>query len=84
MLVATIQRLLSWLTLSRWSMDAYGTTVNLNSLPLQPGMLRLPNPPAEYTYMPIHLLSRWLILVVYMVVCLGLTAWQLKRRDRQI
>ena len=80
----TAQRVLSWLTISRWSMDAYGTTVNLNSLPLQPGMLRLPNPPAEYTYTPIHLLSRWLVLVAYMVVCLILTAWLLKRRDRQV
>jgi len=80
----SLQRVLSWLTISRWSMDAYGTTVNLNSLPLQPGMLRLPNPPVEYTFTPLHLLSRWLILVVYMLVCLGLTAWLLKRRDRQI
>jgi hypothetical protein len=30
------------------------------------------------------LLSRWLILLAYMAVCLGITAWQLKRRDRQI
>jgi ABC-type multidrug transport system ATPase subunit len=80
----TAQRVLSWLTISRWAMDAYGTTVNLNSLPLQPGMLRLPNPPAEYSFTAQHLLSRWLILVAYMVVCLGLTAWQLKRRDRQV
>lgn len=80
----SLQRLLSWLTISRWAMDAYGTTINLNDLPLQPGMLRLPNPPAEYTYTAAHLISRWLILIVYMLACLGLTAWLLKRRDRQI
>lgn len=80
----TIQRILSWLTISRWAMDAYGTTVHLNSLPLQPGMLRLPNPPAEYTFTPLHIISRWLILLVYMVVCLVLTGWMLKRRDRQV
>jgi len=78
----TIQRLLSWFTISRWAMDAYGTTVNLNDLPFQPGMLRVPK--EEYTFTATHLLSSWLILLAYMAVCLGVTAWQLKRRDRQI
>lgn len=80
----TIQRVVSWLTISRWSMDAYGTSVNLNDLPLQPGMLRLPNPPAEYTYTAEHLLSRWLILVIYMLVCLGIAALLLRQRDRRV
>jgi ABC-type multidrug transport system ATPase subunit len=79
----TIQRVLSWLTISRWAMDAYGATVDLNSLPFQPGFGRLPNPPAEYSPTLAHLLGRWLILVAYMAVCLLLTAWLLKRRDRQ-
>jgi ABC transport system ATP-binding/permease protein len=79
----TAQRVLSWLTVSRWAMDAYGTSVNLNDLPLQPGMLRLPNPPAEYTFTPEHLLSRWLILGGYAVACLILAGWQLKRRDER-
>ncbi|HJZ45683.1 MAG TPA: FHA domain-containing protein [Roseiflexaceae bacterium] len=78
----TIQRLLSWFTVSRWAMDAYGTTVNLNELPFQPGMLRVPKD--EYSFTGAHLLSRWLILLAYMAVCLGITAWQLKRRDRQV
>lgn len=79
----TAQRVLSWLTISRWAMDAYGTSVNLNDLPLQPGMLRLPNPPEEYTFTAAHLLSRWGILLGYMTLCILLTAWQLYRRDRQ-
>jgi ABC transport system ATP-binding/permease protein len=77
----TAQRALSWLTVSRWAMDAYGTSVNLNDLPLAPGMLRLPEPPAEYTYTPEHLLSRWVILLGYAVACLILTGWALRRRD---
>ncbi|HWQ13753.1 MAG TPA: FHA domain-containing protein [Roseiflexaceae bacterium] len=77
----TVQRALSWLTVSRWAMDAYGTSVNLNDLPLQPGMLRLPNPPAEYTYTAEHLLSRWVILAGYAVACLIVTGWLLKRQD---
>jgi ABC-type transport system involved in multi-copper enzyme maturation permease subunit len=80
----TIQRLLSWLTISRWAMDAYGATVDINSLPFQPGFGHLPNPPAEYSPTLTNLLSRWGILLLYMIVCLGLTAWLLKRRDRQV
>ncbi len=78
----SVQRLLSWFTISRWAMDAYGTTVNLNELPFQPGMLRVAKD--EYAFTAGHLLSRWAILLVYMLVCLGITAWQLKRRDRQV
>jgi len=75
------QRVLSWLTVSRWAMDAYGTTVNLNDLPLAPGMLRLPDPPAEYTYSAEHLLGRWVILLGYAAACLILTGWMLRRRS---
>lgn len=78
----SVQRLLSWFTISRWAMDAYGTTVNLNELPFQPGMLRVAKD--EYAFTAGHLLSRWAILLLYMLVCLGITAWQLKRRDRQV
>ena len=63
-------------------MDAYGTTVNLNEMNFQPGMLRVVKD--EYTFTAGHLLSRWAILLVYMVVCLGITACQLKTRDRQV
>jgi hypothetical protein len=78
----TAQRALSWLTLSRWAMDAYGTTANLNEMRLAQGLLRVPKD--EYTFTAAHLLSRWLILLVYMGISLGITAWQLKRRDRQV
>lgn len=78
----TPQRALSWLTISRWAMDAFGATVNLNALPYQPGMLPLPAPPVEYSYTPEHLLSRWAILGAYALACLLVTARLLKRRDR--
>jgi len=77
----TAQRVLSWFTVSRWAMDAYGTSVNLNDLPLAPGMLRLPNPPAEYTYTAEHLLSRWIILAGYAVACLVVAGWRVRRND---
>jgi ABC-type multidrug transport system ATPase subunit len=78
----TIERLLSWFTVSRWAMDAYGTTVNLNEMNFQPGLLRVVKD--EYTFTAGHLLSRWAILLVYMAVCLGITAWRLIQRDRQV
>jgi len=86
---------LSWLTISRWSMEALGTSLNLNRL------CNLPNPddvgtvPSGctpnflavedvFTHSVTHLLGRWLILIGYALVCLGLTAWALRRRDRQM
>lgn len=86
---------LSWLTISRWSMDALGTSLDLNSL------CNLPNtddrgsvPPgctpgfleseAAFTHDLGHLLSRWAALAIYTLVCLAITAWLLRRRDRQI
>jgi hypothetical protein len=86
---------LSWLTISRWAMDALGTSIDLNSL------CNLPNiddqggvPPgctpgfleseAAFTHSPEHLLGRWAALALYALVCIGITAWLLRRRDRQV
>jgi ABC-type multidrug transport system ATPase subunit/pSer/pThr/pTyr-binding forkhead associated (FHA) protein/ABC-type multidrug transport system permease subunit len=77
----TAQRVLSWLTVSRWAMDAYGASANLGDLPFAPGMLRLPNPPAEYTYTPEHLLARWVILAGYAVICLVVAGGVLRGRE---
>jgi ABC-type multidrug transport system ATPase subunit/pSer/pThr/pTyr-binding forkhead associated (FHA) protein len=74
----TLQRILSWLTFSRWAMDAYGATVDLNALPLAPGMLPLPAPPAEYAATAATLLSRWGMLLAYAIACLGLAWWRLR------
>jgi ABC-type multidrug transport system ATPase subunit/pSer/pThr/pTyr-binding forkhead associated (FHA) protein len=86
---------LSWLTVSKWSMDALGTSLNLNALcnlpntddqgsvpaGCTPGFLETE---AVFTYTPAHLLGRWAALLVYAVACLAITAWLLKRRDRQV
>jgi ABC-type multidrug transport system ATPase subunit/ABC-type multidrug transport system permease subunit len=78
----TLQRVLSWLTISRWAMDAYGSTININALEFQPGVhLREPSP--EYLDSGPHLLSRWGVLLLMLLVYLGVTAWLLKRRDRK-
>jgi ABC-type multidrug transport system ATPase subunit len=81
---ATIQRMLSWLTISRWTMDAYGTTANLNELPLQPGFLQLATGFSEYTFTPEHLVSRWIALIIFTVICLLATALLLKRQDGRV
>ena len=86
---------LSWLTISRWSMDALGTGLNLNSLCHLPNADDAGTVPSgctpdflstedAFTHSVEHLLGRWLILVLYTLVCLGLTAWALRRRDRQM
>ncbi|NTW00575.1 MAG: FHA domain-containing protein [Oscillochloris sp.] len=86
---------LSWLTISRWSMDALGMSVNLN------GLCNLPNtdgsgsvPPgcspgfldieSAFTHDPLSLLGRWGAMVVYTLICLTITAWLLRRRSHQI
>ncbi|EFO79548.1 FHA modulated ABC efflux pump with fused ATPase and integral membrane subunits [Oscillochloris trichoides DG-6] len=86
---------LSWLTISRWAMDALGMSVDLNSL------CNLPNtdstgsvPPgcspgfldveASFTHTPAALLGRWAAMLLYSLICIAITAWLLHRRDRQI
>jgi hypothetical protein len=97
-LIFTIEGLatpLSWLTISRWSMDALGASLDLNRL------CHLPNtddrgsiPPgctpgfleteAAFSHDPLHLVGRWVILVSYAVVCLFIAGWMLRRRDRRV
>ncbi|PDW03801.1 FHA domain-containing protein [Candidatus Viridilinea mediisalina] len=84
---------LSWLTISRWAMDALGTSFDLNSLCNMPNLdNRGSVPPGctpaflssedSFTYTAGHLLSRWTALIAFSVACLGLTGWGLKKRDR--
>lgn len=86
---------LSWLTISRWSMDALGISIDLNRLcdlpntndsgglpsGCSPGFLASET---AYTHSPDQLLLRWAILLGYTLVCLLLAAWLLRRRDRQV
>jgi ABC transport system ATP-binding/permease protein len=85
---------LSWLTVSRWSMDALGTSVDLNSLcnlantdsdgSIPPGCTPLfLETEAAYLHNPFHLLSRWAALLITTLVSLGLTMIVLLRRERR-
>jgi ABC-type multidrug transport system ATPase subunit len=87
---------LSWLTISRWSLDALGTSIELKSLCYLPGFAdtlpcysrnmarQEPDPflPDAFVHEPTHLLMNWGILILYMGVCLGVTAWRLRKNVR--
>jgi ABC transport system ATP-binding/permease protein len=75
--------MLSWLAIGRWAMDAYGAIIDLNALPQFTGSPP-PSPPLDqYTHEPVHLALRWLAMAAYTLVCLGITTWLLRRKDRQ-
>jgi ABC-type multidrug transport system ATPase subunit len=85
---------LSWLTVSRWSMDALGTSVDLNSLcnlantdsdgTVPPGCTPLfLETESAYLHTPLHLISRWAALIITTLVSLALTVVVLLRRERR-
>jgi ABC transport system ATP-binding/permease protein len=77
---------LSWAMLSRWSIGAYGTIVNVNSFvpkELQKSLVtELPFPaglPYKQTFD--NLLSSWIILIIHIIVYLSITSFLQKRKD---
>ena len=69
-------RVLSWGTVSRWAMDAYGSTINLARLP----------PPArapEWAHTRDNLFLRWQILGGYTAACVVLACVILAMRDEE-
>lgn len=81
-------RFFSWLMLSRWSIGAYGTLVNVNAMvPEQPQVSGVKPTPLPFeptsTYDPTweNLLLNWGILGLHSLIYLGLTLWRQKRKD---
>jgi ABC-type multidrug transport system ATPase subunit len=74
----TTTRVLSWFTVSRWALDAYGTTVNLGRIPPPERTF-----PSEYTFTRDNLLLKWQILGGYTAVCFVLACLLLSLRDRE-
>lgn len=74
---------ITWLMLSRWSIGAYGSLANVNSIvpPLykevlkRPKMFGNPEPNLE------SLVLNWLILLVHILVYLAIALWLQKRKD---
>lgn len=72
-----VAEMLSWLTASRWAMDAMGAIVNVNELR---SVIRLANEP-QYVATPSNLARAWAILGLHALVC-GVIAWLALRRRR--
>lgn len=67
--------IISWIAVCRWSMEGYGTTANLNALPLrlqQEGVMIPHEVESFFEFTASHLLSSWGILVLYTIVFLVL------------
>lgn len=65
--------IISWVAVCRWSMEGYGTTANLNDLPLklqQEGVMIPHEAESFFEFTFSHLLTSWGILVLYTVVFL--------------
>lgn len=79
---------LSWLMLSRWSVGAYGSSVNINAM--VPDPIYLPNgtlAPMPFEKTPIYAATwdnlglNWGILLLHALVYLIVTWWLQKRKD---
>lgn len=81
---------LSFLTGSRWAMEAYGSAAQLLE-PFDPGKCSNPSNPLTCETFPTvnysptngHIFLTWFILLAYTAICLAATAWLLKRRDQE-
>ncbi|BAY09838.1 ATP-binding cassette domain-containing protein [Calothrix sp. NIES-2098] len=83
-----VNKLLSWLMLSRWSVGAYGSLLNVNSFVPEPTRLldgsAIPQPfePTsvyEATWRNLNL--NWGLLLLHTVIYLLITFWLQKRKD---
>ena len=60
--------MISWFAVCRWSMEGYGTTANLNDLPLrlqQQGIMIPHESEAFFEYTTEHLLTSWGIMIAF-------------------
>ena len=77
---------ISWFAVCRWSMEGYGTTANLNTLPLrlqQEGIMIPHNAEAFFDFTVVHLLASWGILALFVVVFLALARIVLSRLGKE-
>lgn len=68
-----VTEFISWIAICRWSMEGYGTVVNLNDLPLrlqQEGVMIPHEAESFFEFTSSHLFGSWSVLVLYTVVFL--------------
>ena len=78
--------IISWIAVCRWSMEGYGTTANLNGLPLrlqQEGIMIPHEAESFFEFTSSHLLTSWGILVLYTIVFLVLARIALSKVGKE-
>jgi ABC transport system ATP-binding/permease protein len=85
-----LTKIISWFTVGRWSIGAYGTIVDLNSLiPPENNSAEVDfssggmKPSLTYNNDWSNLGLNWGMLLLQILVFLGITVWLLKRKDLQ-
>ena len=76
---------ISWIAVCRWSMEGYGTTANLNELPLklqQEGIMIAHEAESFFDFTVGHMLTSWGILIFYTVLFLVLARLVLSKIGR--
>ena len=80
-----VAKVVSWLMLSRWSIGAYASLVDVNAMvppPLNvPGYKPPFTPTSNYDPTWQNLALNWGMLLLHSFVCLTITVWQQKRKD---
>jgi len=74
----SVTRVLSWFTVSRWAMDAYGATIHLARLP---PVSRIAQP--EIAHTAENLVTKWQILGAYAAGCFLVACARLAWRDEE-
>ena len=78
--------LISWLAVCRWSMEGYGTTANLNELPLklQQEGVAIPHEAEHYFDFSVsHMIQAWGILLLFVILFLLLARVVLSRVGKE-
>lgn len=78
--------IISWAAVCRWSMEGYGTTANLNELPLrlqQEGILLPHEAESFFDFTVSHLMTSWGILLAYTVIFLLLARLVLSKIGKE-
>ncbi len=68
--LSSITEILSYFTISKWSVGALGTISNLNDLPTSESIPTLPESDEIFDFVLSHLVSMWGILLIFVIVCM--------------
>lgn len=68
--LSSVTEILSYFTISKWSVGALGTISNLNDLPTSEKIPTLPESDEIFDFALSHLLSMWGILFIFVLVCM--------------